>query len=462
MVDRPNIVICQCDQLRAFNLGCYGDPVVKTPNIDTLAGLGVRVETAVTNNPVCTPARSSLISGQYSRTCTGMLGNVHKDPPNPERVRLLKPTLPEILRKHGYQTALIGKWHIDPRPQLVGYDTALYPQVAHRYYGQTVYNECLQSWVVDQFLEDYFADRVKLFLRESTTQPFFLHYAISLPHQPIGKGHVPDRYTEKYLYDDIILRPNAYQSGKPSYDPFWFNVYTSADYYWRYLRREAQDPADMVSDDFDLVDLTRLYFGAITCVDDLVGRLLSNLRDCGLLDNTIVIFVSDHGDNLGSHGLFNKNSLIEESIRIPLIVYDPRNKQPIEVRDHIINIIDILPTVLGLVDVDIPDYIQGRSYANLLRQQAYDAQDEGAFIETGPMIGVRTNRYLYGMQYNEVTRSVVDGESWLYDLLYDPYQEVNLAGSQSIVSVEQRLRNVLLSWDRETDWLDAPKHIPYF
>jgi arylsulfatase A-like enzyme len=98
MSSAPNIVICQCDQLRACSIGCYGDDDARTPHIDRLAGSGLRFETAITNNPVCTPARSCLLSGQYSRTCTGMLGNVHQDPPNPERVRLLAPTLAEVLR----------------------------------------------------------------------------------------------------------------------------------------------------------------------------------------------------------------------------------------------------------------------------------------------------------------------------------------------------------------------------
>ena len=140
---KPNIVLCMCDQMRAFEVGCYGHPVVRTPNIDRLASRGTRFDLAVTNNPVCTPARASLLTGQYSRTCCGMLNNTHVNPPNPKRERMLEPTVAEVCRENGYRTALIGKWHMDPQPQLVGFDHAVYPRYEHKYYEQTYYNEKL-------------------------------------------------------------------------------------------------------------------------------------------------------------------------------------------------------------------------------------------------------------------------------------------------------------------------------
>jgi arylsulfatase A-like enzyme len=462
MPDYPNIVICQCDQLRAFNVGCYGDQVVHTPNIDHLASVGVRFETAVTNNPVCTPARSSLLSGQYSRTCTGMLGNVHQDPPNSERVRLLSPTLPEILRDNGYQTALIGKWHIDPQPQLMGFDKALYPKVAHRYYGQTVFDEFAHNRVVDEFLEDFFAEQVQHFLRKASGQPFFLFYSISLPHQPIGPGHLPSRYTVMYDREAIKLRVNALSDGQPSWDPFWFSVYTSADYYWRYLRKEPQNPVDIVPEVFDLADLTRLYYGAVTCVDDLLGRLLENLTENKLDENTIIVFLSDHGDNLGSHGLFNKNSLIEESIRIPLIVFDPLHRQVATDTEHIASIIDIVPTILQLAGLAVPDYVQGQSLLPLFSGNSMGSMFDKAFIETGPMIGVRTPHYLYGLPYDAALHRISEGETWFFDLADDPYELNNLAARNAQSDIKLSLHNMLLEWNQNTTWSVAPEHIPHY
>lgn len=462
MNDFPNIVICQCDQLRAFNIGCYGDPAVRTPHIDSLAATGTRFELAVSNNPLCTPARGSLLTGQYSRTCAGMLGNVHQDPPNKERVRLLAPTLPEILRAHGYRTGLIGKWHIDPQPQLVGLDVAIYPKIAHRYYGQTVFDAGAAPSIVSGFLEDFFAERVREFLEASRGRPFFLHYNISLPHQPIGPGHLPSKYLEMYSRDDVQLRPNALRDGRPSRNPFWFNVYTSADYFWRHLRKEPQKTAELLPDDFDLIELTRFYYSAISCCDDLLGRLLESLRELQLAGNTIVVFLSDHGDNLGSHGLFNKGSLIEESIRIPFIIHNPCAGQMPADTQHLAGIIDVMPTLLELAGLAVPDYVQGRSLAPILRGEGAAFQKDWAFIETGPMIGVRTSRYLYGMKYDERLRRAAQDGAWFYDLREDPLEENNLAENGVQPAVVERLREALLSWDQATPWLDAPEHVPEF
>ena len=313
MMDRehPNIVLCTCDQMRAFEVGCYGNAYVHTPNIDALADQGTRFDLAVTNNPVCTPARSCMLSGEYSRTATGMLGNVHRNPPMPTRERLPDPTLPEMLRAADYRTALIGKWHIDPQPQLLGLDTALYPMVAHRHRGQTYFNERAESFRVDRFGPHWELEQVKEFLagQRDAAQPFFLMYNISPPHQPIGPGHLPDEYTRMYDPDDVPLRINALDRMETERDRWWYSVYASAHFFWRDRRRQKQDPRDIVPDTFHLRDLVALYHGACTFVDDLFGALMSALETNGFGRNTVVLFTSDHGDNLGSHGMFNKRRL---------------------------------------------------------------------------------------------------------------------------------------------------------
>ena len=449
----PNIIFVTCDQLRAFDVGCYGNPTVRTPNIDRLAARGVRFETAITPNPVCTPARSCWLSGQYTRTCAGMLGNVHEDPPNARRERLLDPTLPETLQAAGYRTALIGKWHVDPRPELIGFDTALYPKIAHRHYGQTVFNEKAESQVVNEFLEDFFAAHVdQLFSeQEDSDTPFFLNYNISTPHQPIGPGHLPERYVNMYSPDDIELRPNTGIEGP--HDPeFWYRVYRSADYFWDWhYGREFKPEDQKLPEGFGLRDLTALYYGAIACVDDYVGRLMNALEDHGLADNTLVVFTSDHGDNLGSHGLFNKNSLIEEAIRVPLIVADLRRGEDGEDREggDIASLIDIAPTLLDTAGIMPPEHMQGRA---LFREGGADA----AFVETGRMLGVRTQTHLYGLSYDAKSREISDGETWLYDLRTDPYEMRNLADTGEQPETKAELHQRLTEWARQTPWMKQP------
>ena len=168
---KPNVVVCMVDQLRAFEVGCYGNSHIRTPNIDRLAERGVRFQTAITNNPVCTPARSCLLSGQYSRSCTGELGNVSDDPSCPIRRRLLNPTIAEHFRENGYRTALIGKWHVDPNPLLVGFEYALYPLNVHRNYGQTFIEN--DDWLppVEQFAPEYEIDRVEHYIQNHAVDP---------------------------------------------------------------------------------------------------------------------------------------------------------------------------------------------------------------------------------------------------------------------------------------------------
>ncbi|MFP4028664.1 MAG: sulfatase-like hydrolase/transferase [Candidatus Brocadiia bacterium] len=456
--NKPNMVLCMCDQLRAHAVGCYGNDHVRTPNIDRLATMGTRFDLAFTPNPVCTPARSATITGQYSRTCAGMLGNVHRNPPNPERVRLLGPTLPEIFGEHGYETALIGKWHMGPRPEMVGFETALYPKVAHHYYGQTYFNERAESIEVEEFAGDWEIDRVREFLesRAGCSEPFFLFHNISQPHQPIGPGHLPDRYVNMFDPNEVPLRPNTMEDGEPSHSRWWFSVYRSADFFWRDVKGEPQDPKDIAPEDFDLRSLTALYYGAIACVDDQLGEMMLALEKNHLADDTIVVFISDHGDNLGSHGLFNKNSLIEESIHIPMVVYDPR-QEPGEDTETIASLIDVAPSLLEMIGVEIPAHIQGRSLAPSVRDNGMPEEENLAFIETGPMIGVRTPSHLYGMQYDEENHTITDGEEWFFDLTEDPYEMNNLAESGERDGLQEELRQKLLEWDESTPWLDAPR-----
>lgn len=452
MADRPNIVICFCDQLRAHSVGCYGNDEVRTPNIDRLAAEGTRFEHAITPNPVCTPARSALLAGQYSRTCAGMLGNTQEDPPNPKRVRLGEPTLPERLREVGYRTALVGKWHIDPHPRLLGFEQAVFPLVPHRNYGQTYFDEAGRSFVVEEFGPDFELAQARKFLSDCAAdgEPFFLYHNISLPHQPIGPDHMPARYHNLYDPDALTLRPNTEVDGEPAHSQWWFSVYNSADFFWREQRGEEQDPADVVAEDFTLRDLTAMYYAAATCTDDYLGLLLQALEERGLADNTTVVFASDHGDNLGSHGLFNKNRLIEEAIRIPLIVRTPG--EDAKVISDPVSLVDVAPTLLSLAGAEPAEAMQGQDLAGAIRGEGGSLRD-AAFIETGRELGIRTRDHLLGIPYDAEEREASAEVTKFFDLRADPYEERNLAQTGEEPDLRESLRRRLLAWDAETPWM---------
>ena len=456
----PNVVVCLCDQLRAFEVGCYGNAVIQTPHIDRLARQGVRFETAVTNSPLCLPARSSLLSGQYARTCTGVLDNVRTmlpdgtyttaEHPEPGRPHIPDPTLAEQLGTMGYDTAVIGKWHIYSTPRDLGFGYSLVPRVHHRQTKQVFREDGGDEFVVDGWAPDFEAQRVKAYLEAPHERPFFLFYNIAPPHPPIADA--PVRYLSMYAPDSVPLRPNVYVDGELPHNEEWFKIYL---YDFLYYDGQRASPAYALPEGFGLRHLTALYYGLTTWVDDLVGTLLANLTAAGLDDNTIVIFGSDHGDNLGSHGYWNKGRLMEESIRIPLVVRAP-GVEPAVARQQVASIVDIMPTVLELVGAEIPSSVQGRSLAPVLQGESAELPDNHAFIEThGHDIGIRTPMHLYAMQLDEANRQVVDSRRMFYDLRSDPYQQPNLAGTATgeQATLADALQQRLEAWHRDTPWL---------
>lgn len=459
MQDSPNVILVICDQLRAFETGAYGNEIIQTPHIDRLAREGVRFETAITNNPVCMPARSCLMSGQYSRTCMGTLSNFSATGPDgkrfmpeypvDERVHMRDQTLPEAFKDMGYDTALIGKWHIQPAPRTVGFDYSLYPRVHHRHTGQIFVENTGEGEVIDGFSVDFESDRVRQFLQERSTKnsPFFLYYSISPPHMPLMDA--PAHYMNMYDPDDIPLRPNVFRNGDLPYDENWFKIYL-----WDFLFYDHHLPhTEKLPVDFDLRRLIALYYGMTTWVDDMIGRLRENLAACNLDDNTIIVFLSDHGDNLGSHHLFNKGQLIEESIRIPLIFHAPAIWSERVESAQLAGIIDIMPTLVDLCGGDLPLHAQGRSFADAVRGNAIAHTNE-AFIETSDgKIGIRTQEHLYGVKTDPISHAVTDDRLCFYHLPDDPYQQSERADMpfDTLMAIECRER--LLSWHDSTPWL---------
>lgn len=456
---RPNVILCICDQLRAFEVGCYGNDVVRTPHLDHLAEEGVRFEMAASNNPVCMPARSCLLSGQYSRTCMGTLGNYAErradgsttmpEYPAAGRPHLPAPTLAEMFRNLGYDTAVIGKWHIHSTPESLGFDYSLYPRVHHRHTGQSFVENNEEEFEVDGFSVPFESDQVAGYLRdrENRKDPFFLYYSISPPHMPLMDA--PETYLEMYGPDDIPLRPNVFRDGQLPFDEHWFKVYQ-----WDFLFYEKDLPFTRVlPPGFDLRRLIALYYGMTTWVDDMVGRLMGFLRAYRHADNTIVVFLSDHGDNLGSHHLFNKGRLIEESIRIPLIFHDPHRLVPRVVTDYTAQIIDVMPTLLSLCGGSVPAHVQGRDLAGTMTAGETPGED-GVFIETGRgEIGLRTATHTYGIRIDPATGGVLDDRGCFYDLRTDPFQMRSATDTSLDGEPAAGLRDRLLAWHHQTPWM---------
>ncbi len=424
--------------------------MIRTPNIDRLAAGGVRFEHAVTPNPLCTPARACLLSGQYSRTCTGMLGNVGD--PEERRRHFPDATLPERLQAAGYETRLVGKWHVGPNPRLLGFDDTVYPTVHHRNCDQTYFDGLGGHWTQSGYCPDFEVARSCEFLRARHDRPFFLFHNLCLPHMPYFD--VPDRHRRRYARGSLPLRPNTLRDGHLYHNEEAFKIYLYDFLHYR----EKLPWADILPDGYDLHSLYADYAGMIDAVDAQVGSLLDALAASGLCDETIVLFTSDHGDNLGSQHLWNKHSINQEAIRIPWLLSWPDRFAPRVVQGQVASLVDVAPTLLSLAGLPVPVTMQGRDLGCVVRGEKPCLGDDGAFVENiGGEIALRTPTHLLGVQ---TTLREGMPDRWpteqplaFYDLSADPFEQRNLAATREQASLADALRTRVLEWNRTTPWM---------
>ena len=418
--------------------------------MDRLASEGVRFETAVTNYPVCMAARSVMLSGQYNRTCTGGVANVshpswqkgdHNMPEYPVngRPHLPSPTIAELLRGVGYQTSVIGKWHIHSWPHDIGFDNWLIPRVHHAHSGQLFTENGGTEFSPPGYSVDYEASRVEAFLREEHEKPFFLYYSISPPHCPLNDA--PEKYLSMYDPKDIPLRPNVNLSIPLKDQEHWFKVYR-----WDYRYYSMHLPyTEALPPEYDLRRLIADYYGLTSWVDDCLGRGLAALDDTGLAEDTIVVFTSDHGDNLGSHGLVQKGGPNEESIRIPLIMRGPDScMRGGDVRSDVASLVDIAPTLLARTGCPIPGHFHG--------EDIFSPQRDYAIVETGGGLEIRSMTHMYYLPYAD-TRVLSDSPRSFYDMRSDPYQIRNLCGTDEQPQAVHVLDRALRQWHKDTPWM---------
>ncbi len=459
-MDRPNIIICTADQLRPFELGCYGNSMIRTPNVDRLASEGIRFETAVSNYPVCMAARSVLISGQYNRTCTGGIGNIcypgrpgdfnMPEYPYGNRPVLKDTTLPEILRAGGYRTQAIGKWHIHSWPHDVGFDHHLIPRVHHCHTGQLFIEDGGPEFAAPGYSTDFEATRMEQFLEESTRSgsPFFLYYNIPVPHCPLSDA--PAEFINMYRPEDVVLRLNVNSDVPLAWEDYWFRVYRyDFRYYGLHLPYTEHLPQG-----YSLRHLIAEYCGMVTWMDSMVGRMLNALDRTGLAENTIVVFTADHGDNLGSHGLVQKGGTNDESIRIPMILR-ARGRDgmaPAVNHSHVASLVDLAPTLLSLAQIETPAHLQGRDLSPLCLGRSSDAPRE-AFIETSRAITIRSPDHACTVPCTAPGHALAGQPESYFNLAKDPYQFNNLASGGPPDAGAEALIARLRAWHDSTPWM---------
>jgi arylsulfatase A-like enzyme len=437
---KPNIVFVFADQHRNCSWPGGGDPQVKMPNLETLAKDGVTFNHCISNHPLCSPYRASLLTGRYQQA-TGIANNVG----NGEGLRPTEVTIADVLKKAGYATGYVGKWHLYPRAQ----QGAVVPPGPHRHgfdWWRISYNfrQRYNTYYLDDdgkkvVLPDYAPKcqmgQVMEFVEKNADRPFCVFLSWHPPHPPYKEA--PKQFADLYTADGIKLRGNV-----PKADD---------------TPRRRENHVE--------------YFAHVSAMDEEIGRLMKKLAALGIADNTIVCYSSDHGDMLGSFGLRNKNKPWEESINVPFVIRWPGGVPGGRRLDTLFSTVDIAPTLLGLAGVEVLPQMQGTDVSGILRgkqgpepesafimgdmksaaaEEEEDAQADDARAQrlktkgaAGEWRGVRTRRHTF-VRYGGRRGAQ---EPWLlYDNEKDPLQTHNLIDDAGSAETRKELDAMLGKW----------------
>jgi choline-sulfatase len=441
-VKPPNVLLVMVDQLTPSCLPFHGHRIVKAPNLERLAAGGVVFDRAYCASPLCSPSRASFM--------TGLLPSRTRVYDNAAEFSADIPTFAHHLRISGYRTVLSGKMHFCGPDQLHGFEQRLTTDIYPADYGWTPdwdhplerpswYHNmssvtqaglCVRTNQLDFDDEVVFtAERaIYDFARSRDERPFLLVASLTHPHDPFA---IPQRYWDLYKADDIDM-PGA-PIPPESLDPHSLR-----------LRHVCAMDAETVTQ-ANIRDARRAYYGAVSYVDENVGRLLAALRDSGLDRDTIVVFTSDHGEMLGDRGLWFKMSFFEGASRAPLVVSAPQRYAPRRVAASV-SLMDILPTLVDIAGGDsaaLGDTIDGRSLIPHL--EGRDGRDEavGEYLAEGalaPIVMIRRGDHKF-------IHSPTDPDQ-LYDLAADPRERDNLAAApQQIGRVAAFQQEIARRWD---------------
>ena len=437
----PNILYIMSDDHDAQAIGCYGSKINKTPNLDRIAREGMRFTNCFCTNSICGPSRAVVLTGKYSHV-NGFYDNSHS------RFDGAQPNVAKLLRAGGYQTAVVGKWHLVSEP--TGFD---YWQILP---GQGVYYdppmiEMGQRVKHEGYVTDIITDITLAQLKQRDPhKPFFIMYHHKAPHRNWQPG---PKY--KTLYDDVeIPEPETFNDDYATRGTAAHDQRMSIEHDLTKTDVKQEPPAGLEGQALKKWKYQRYikdYLRCIASVDENVGRVLDYLDQSGLAENTIVIYTSDQGFYLGDHGWFDKRFMYEESLRMPLLIRWPKRIKPGTVCDKMVLNLDFAPTFLDCAGHKAPADMQGRSFKPLLEGQAADDWRAAIYYRyyefpqphhVYPHYGVRTERYklIYFHTLDE----------WeLYDLKTDPHELKNLYSDPAQTETIKQLKAQLAELKRQ-------------
>lgn len=461
---RPNILLITADQFRWDALGCMGDPMIQTPHLDRLADRGVCFDNAFSPNPICVPARASIMTGNYPQVCTGSKNNSG-------RIREGQPLLPEVLKAVGYRTYALGKLHFapysppgearlvhgfehvelaesgrilkqfDPRGEQTGVEDYFdYLQsVGYAGYtrahgiGNNDVHPCRsplpQEHTVDHWIADCTLRQLSRHREESPDRPFFMWMSSPKPHSPYDP---PDPYDK--LYDPRKVPP-----------PFGDESLLAAINPWIEQQRVSHAQETLSPQTRQVIKA--YYYGCITWLDAMIGRVLNRLEEASLIDDTLILFTADHGDLMGDFGAWFKSNHMNGSVRVPFIAAGPGVVRG-GVSHALVGLQDVLPTFAAAAGAPIRQAVQGCDLSPVLHDPGANVRDvyyastrEGDF--SSAMVCDGRWKYIY---------SAANATEELYDQKQDIKELCNLALDRNHEPRLLKMRTLLI--EQASAWED--------
>lgn len=412
--DHPNVIVFFTDQQRWDTTGIHGNPLDLTPNFDAMAQRGTHAFSAFTPQPVCGPARSVVMTGMYA-TRTGCFRN---GIPLPEGM----PTMASAFRSAGYSTGYIGKWHLastDPVPQQQRGDyeywlAANTLEFTSDAYRCELYNGDNEHVRLPGYRVDGLTDAAIRFIDQRQEQPFFLFMSFLEPHHQNHRDDYPAPEVYRHRYHERWVPPDLAALGGSTHQHLGG------------------------------------YYGMVRRLDEAFGRILDALQSLELLENTIVVFTTDHGCHFKTRNSEYKRSCHESSIRIPMAFQGPGFDGGGRLR-QLISLIDLPPTLIDAAGLPVPEQMQGRSIMPLLRSNKHEWPEEVFVQISEAQLGraIRTSRWKYCVDAPDHDPNRDAGsnryvEQFLYDLEADPYELTNLIGIEAHAETAAVLRERLI------------------
>lgn len=456
---RPNIIFIMADDHAAHAVSAYGSRINRTPNIDRIANEGIRFANCFCTNSICAPSRAVILTGKHSH-----LNGVRDNAVSFDGTQR---TFPKILQEAGYQTAMIGKWHLKSEPTGFDYWNVL-PGQGHYYNPDLI--EMGERKQHTGYVTDILTDIALDFLenRRDRSKPFLMMFHHKAPHrnwQPAARHlniYDDTAFPEpETLFDDYATRSRAApeqemtlrdnmrieQDVKMGDPPQRLNDEQRSAWEAAYEpKREAFNREKPEGDAFVRWIYKRYmedYLGCIAAVDESVGHVLDYLDESGLAENTVIIYTSDQGFFLGDHGWYDKRFMYEESLRMPLVVRYPGRIESGSVNDNIVSNLDFAPTFLDLAGTEIPTEMQGHSLKNQLLNESAEEVRQSLYYHYYEYPAVHMTKRHYGVRTRQykLMHFYYDIDAWeLYDLEKDPNELNNVYDDPAYADVVAELK----------------------